>query len=58
MILIEPEYKLTAASKMVGLDGQKMSKSYNNIISLRDTQDQIEKKIKTMTTDPARIRRK
>ena len=57
MILIEPEYKLTAASKMVGLDGQKMSKSYNNIISLRDTQDQIEKKIKTMTTDPARIRR-
>jgi tryptophanyl-tRNA synthetase len=57
MILIEPEYKLTSAPKMVGLDGQKMSKSYNNIISLRDTEDQVEKKIKTMPTDPARVRR-
>jgi len=57
MILIEPEYKLTEASKMVGLDGQKMSKSYNNIISLRENPDEIEKKIKTMPTDPARIRR-
>ena len=57
MILLEPEYKLTPASKMPGLDGQKMSKSYNNTISLREPADQIAKKIKTMPTDPARIRR-
>ncbi|NOU24790.1 MAG: tryptophan--tRNA ligase, partial [Methylotenera sp.] len=57
MILLEPEYKLTPASKMPGLDGQKMSKSYNNTISLREPADQIAKKIKTMPTDPARVRR-
>ncbi|OQW70701.1 MAG: tryptophan--tRNA ligase [Proteobacteria bacterium ST_bin12] len=57
MILIEPDYKLTPASKMPGLDGQKMSKSYNNTISLREDKDVIAKKIKTMPTDPARIRR-
>lgn len=57
MILIEPEYKLTPASKMPGLDGQKMSKSYNNTISLRESPDVIAKQIKTMPTDPARIRR-
>lgn len=57
MILVEPEYKLTPASKMYGLDGQKMSKSYNNTISLRESPDQVAKKIKTMPTDPARIRR-
>jgi tryptophanyl-tRNA synthetase len=57
MILIEPEYKLAPASKMIGLDGQKMSKSYNNTISLREPPDQIEKKIRKMPTDPARIRR-
>ena len=57
MILVEPEYKLTPASKMPGLDGQKMSKSYNNTISLRESPEQISKKIKTMPTDPARIRR-
>ncbi|MES2636263.1 MAG: tryptophan--tRNA ligase [Pseudomonadota bacterium] len=57
MILIEPDYKLTPASKMPGLDGQKMSKSYNNTISLREDKDTIAKKIKTMPTDPARIRR-
>ncbi len=57
MILIEPDYKLTPASKMPGLDGQKMSKSYNNTISLREDKDVISKKIKTMPTDPARIRR-
>ena len=56
MILIEPEYKLTPASKMPGLDGQKMSKSYNNTISMREDPDAIAKKIKTMPTDPARIR--
>ena len=57
MILIEPDYKLTPASKMPGLDGQKMSKSYNNTISLREDVDGVAKKIKTMPTDPARIRR-
>jgi len=57
MILLEPDYKLTPASKMPGLDGQKMSKSYNNTISLREGKDVIAKKIKTMPTDPARIRR-
>lgn len=57
MILLEPDYKLTPASKMPGLDGQKMSKSYHNTISLREDKDVIAKKIKTMPTDPARIRR-
>jgi tryptophanyl-tRNA synthetase len=57
IILVEPEYKLTPASKMFGLDGQKMSKSYNNTISLREPLDMVAKKIKTMPTDPARIRR-
>jgi tryptophanyl-tRNA synthetase len=57
IILIEPEYKLTPASKMPGLDGQKMSKSYNNTISLRESPDVIAKQIRTMPTDPARIRR-
>jgi tryptophanyl-tRNA synthetase len=57
IILVEPEYKLTPASKMPGLDGQKMSKSYNNTISLRESPDVIAKQIKTMPTDPARIRR-
>ncbi|MEY3650991.1 MAG: Tryptophan--tRNA ligase [Pseudomonadota bacterium] len=56
MILVEPEYKLTPASKMPGLDGQKMSKSYNNTISMREDPDSVAKKIKTMPTDPARIR--
>lgn len=57
IILVEPDYKLTPASKMPGLDGQKMSKSYNNTIALRESPDAIAKKIKTMPTDPARIRR-
>jgi len=57
MILLEPDYKLTPASKMPGLDGQKMSKSYNNTISLREAPDAVAKKIKTMPTDPARVRR-
>jgi tryptophanyl-tRNA synthetase len=57
IILVEPEYKLMPASKMTGLDGQKMSKSYNNTISLREDVDTVAKKIKTMPTDPARIRR-
>ena len=42
---------------MPGLDGQKMSKSYGNTIGLRETADEVEKKLKTMPTDPARVRR-
>jgi len=56
IILPEPESILTKASKMPGLDGQKMSKSYGNTISLRDTPEEIEIKIKRMPTDPARVR--
>ncbi len=57
MILTEPQALLTAASKMPGLDGQKMSKSYHNTITLREAPDQVVKKIRTMPTDPARMRR-
>ncbi|MBU1689171.1 MAG: tryptophan--tRNA ligase [Gammaproteobacteria bacterium] len=57
MILAEPQALLTSASKMPGLDGQKMSKSYNNTISLREDEDSVAKKIRTMPTDPARVRR-
>ncbi len=56
MILAEPQALLTPASKMPGLDGQKMSKSYNNTINLREPPDQVEKKSSTMPTDPARVR--
>jgi tryptophanyl-tRNA synthetase len=57
IILPEPQAMLTPASKMPGLDGRKMSKSYDNVITLRDDTDTIAKKIKTMPTDPARVRR-
>ena len=57
MILSEPEAMLTNASKMPGLDSQKMSKSYNNTIGLRESPDSVKNKIRTMQTDPARIRR-
>ncbi len=57
MILSEPQAMLTAASKMPGLDGQKMSKSYNNTITLREDEASVTKKIRTMPTDPARVRR-
>ncbi|GAB1720772.1 MAG: tryptophanyl-tRNA synthetase [Nitrosospira sp.] len=57
MILAEPEVMLTPASRMPGLDGQKMSKSYNNTISLREDEASVIKKVRTMPTDPARIRR-
>lgn len=56
-ILPEPKLLLTEHSKMPGLDGNKMSKSYKNTISLRETPLQVEKKILTMPTDPARVRR-
>jgi tryptophanyl-tRNA synthetase len=57
MILTEPEVLLTPASRMPGLDGQKMSKSYKNTISLRDAPDDVRDKLRTMPTDPARVRR-
>ncbi|QDX80783.1 tryptophan--tRNA ligase [Denitratisoma sp. DHT3] len=57
MILVEPEALLTEASRMPGLDGQKMSKSYGNTISLREDEESIRKKIRTMQTDPQRVRR-
>src|SRR5487761_2797990 len=57
MILVEPQSMLTDASRLLGLDGQKMSKSYNNTIALRDDEDTVTKKIRTMPTDPARVRR-
>jgi len=57
VILTEPQALLTAASKMPGLDGQKMSKSYNNTITLREDVDSVTKKIRTMPTDPARVKR-
>jgi len=56
-ILVEPEALLTEASKMPGLDGQKMSKSYGNTISLREEPESVAKKIKVMPTDPARVKR-
>ncbi len=57
VILTEPQALLTEASKMPGLDGQKMSKSYNNTITLREDADSVAKKIRTMPTDPARVKR-
>jgi tryptophanyl-tRNA synthetase len=57
IILPEPQALLTPAAKMPGLDGQKMSKSYNNTIALREAPADVEKKLRTMPTDPARVRR-
>ena len=57
MILVEPDVLLTEASRLPGLDGQKMSKSYNNAIALREDPESVQKKIRTMPTDPARVKR-
>src|SRR5690606_31213052 len=57
IILPEPQSMLTRAAKMPGLDGRKMSKSYDNVISLREETDVIDKKIRTLPTDPARVRK-
>jgi len=56
-IFPEPDALLTEFPKVPGVDGRKMSKSYNNAIYLSDTPKEVESKIKTMTTDPARIKR-
>ena len=57
IILPEPQALLTEAARMPGLDGRKMSKSYGNTIGLREPLEEVEKKIRTMPTDPARVRR-
>jgi len=57
VILPEPQPLLTPESKMPGLDGQKMSKSYGNSISLREEPDVVAEKVRTMQTDPQRVRR-
>lgn len=57
LILVEPQAKLTEASRLPGLDGRKMSKSYGNSIALREDKESVTKKIRTMPTDPARVRR-
>jgi tryptophanyl-tRNA synthetase len=57
MILAEPNALLTEASKMPGLDGHKMSKSYNNTITMRESAESVSKKVRSMPTDPARVRR-
>jgi len=56
-ILVEPEVLLTEAPKLTGLDGQKMSKSYGNTIALREEPEVVARKIRTMPTDPARVKR-
>jgi tryptophanyl-tRNA synthetase len=56
-ILVEPDVLLTEASRLPGLDGQKMSKSYGNAIGLREEPAEVTKKIRTMPTDPARVKR-
>jgi tryptophanyl-tRNA synthetase len=57
MILVEPDVLLTEASKLPGLDGAKMSKSYGNTIGLREDAESVTRKIRTMPTDPARVKR-
>jgi tryptophanyl-tRNA synthetase len=56
-ILVEPDALLTESARLPGLDGQKMSKSYGNAIELRDEPETVAKKIRTMPTDPARVKR-
>nr|WP_034338909.1 tryptophan--tRNA ligase [Herbaspirillum sp. B39] len=57
LILTEPQAMLTEASRLPGLDGAKMSKSYGNAIALREDAASVTKKVKTMPTDPQRARR-
>jgi tryptophanyl-tRNA synthetase len=57
VILPEPEALLTENPKVPGLDGEKMSKSYGNAVFLREDPAEVTKKIRTMQTDPARVRR-
>jgi tryptophanyl-tRNA synthetase len=57
LILVEPDALLTESSRLPGLDGQKMSKSYGNTIALREDAESVTRKIRTMPTDPARVKR-
>lgn len=57
IILPEPQALLTREARVPGLDGEKMSKSYNNTITLRETPAAVETKVRGMKTDPARVRR-
>jgi tryptophanyl-tRNA synthetase len=56
-VLPEPAVLLTETSKLPGLDGDKMSKSYGNTIAMREEPAEVERKIRTMPTDPQRVRR-
>jgi len=56
-VLPEPQVLLTPSPKLPGTDGRKMSKSYGNTILITDPEPEVRKKLKTMVTDPARIRR-
>ncbi len=56
-IFPEPQARLTPAAKCPGLDGRKMSKSYNNAIYLKDSMEELTPKVRGMFTDPARQRR-
>jgi len=56
-VLPEPKVLLTPSPKLPGTDGRKMSKSYGNTIQLTDSETEVRQKLKTMVTDPARIRR-
>jgi tryptophanyl-tRNA synthetase len=56
-VLPEPKVLLTPSPKLPGTDGRKMSKSYGNTILLTDPEAEVRKKLKTMVTDPARVRR-
>jgi tryptophanyl-tRNA synthetase len=53
----EPREQLTQFPKVLGTDGRKMSKSYGNTINISDTETEVRQKLKTMVTDPARVRR-
>ncbi len=57
-IFPEPQSILTQTSRLMGLDNRKMSKSYGNVIALSESEEEIRKKVKTMITDPARVRLK
>jgi len=57
IILPEPQALLTSSSRMPGVDGQKMSKSYGNTIGIREKPEEVMRSIRTMPTDPARVRR-
>jgi tryptophanyl-tRNA synthetase len=57
-VLPEPDVLLTPSPKLPGTDGRKMSKSYGNTVLMSDPEAEIRAKLKTMVTDPARIRRR